>query len=47
MEPIWNHDHIAYVQIDVPEAISIEGRASFYEQTGAFRAWSSRTSSRS
>ena len=37
MEPIWNRDHIAYVQIDVPEAISIEGRASFYEQTGAFR----------
>jgi glucose-6-phosphate 1-dehydrogenase len=37
MEPIWNRDHISYVQIDVPEAISIEGRASFYEQTGAFR----------
>jgi len=37
MEPIWNRDHISYVQIDVPEAISIEGRAAFYEQTGAFR----------
>ena len=36
-EPVWNRDHIAYVQIDVPEAISIEGRAAFYEQTGAFR----------
>jgi glucose-6-phosphate 1-dehydrogenase len=37
LEPIWNRDHIAYVQIDVPEAIDIQGRAGFYEQTGAFR----------
>ncbi len=36
-EPIWNRDHISYVQIDVPEAIDIQGRAGFYEQTGAFR----------
>ena len=36
-EPIWNRDHISYVQIDVPEAIDIQGRSSFYEQTGAFR----------
>jgi glucose-6-phosphate 1-dehydrogenase len=36
-EPIWNRDHIAYVQIDVPEAIDIQGRAGFYEETGAFR----------
>jgi len=36
-EPIWNRDHVAYVQIDVPEALGIEGRASFYEETGAFR----------
>jgi len=36
-EPIWNRDHISYVQIDVPEAIDIQGRAAFYEQTGAFR----------
>lgn len=36
-EPIWNRDHIAYVQIDVPEAISIEGRAKFFEGTGTFR----------
>jgi len=25
------------VQIDVPEALDIQGRAGFYEQTGAFR----------
>jgi glucose-6-phosphate 1-dehydrogenase len=36
-EPVWNRDHVAYVQIDVPEALDIQGRAGFYEQTGAFR----------
>ena len=36
-EPIWNRDHISYVQIDVPESISIEGRAAFYERCGAYR----------
>ncbi|MDA4133046.1 MAG: glucose-6-phosphate dehydrogenase, partial [Thaumarchaeota archaeon] len=36
-EPIWNREHIKYVQIDVPETLSIEGRAAFYEGTGAFR----------
>jgi glucose-6-phosphate 1-dehydrogenase len=36
-EPIWNREHIEYVQIDVPETLSIEGRAAFYESTGAFR----------
>ncbi|HET8979596.1 MAG TPA: glucose-6-phosphate dehydrogenase [Solirubrobacteraceae bacterium] len=36
-EPIWSRDHISYVQIDVPEAIDIQGRAAFYEETGAFR----------
>ncbi|GAA3220497.1 glucose-6-phosphate dehydrogenase [Pseudonocardia petroleophila] len=37
MEPIWNAQHVAYVQIDVPEEIGIEGRASFMESTGTFR----------
>jgi len=36
-EPVWNREHVAYVQIDVPEPLTIEGRAGFYEQTGAFR----------
>jgi len=36
-EPIWNREHIAYVQIDIPETLSIEGRAAFYEDTGAYR----------
>ena len=36
-EPIWNRQNIRYVQIDVPETLSIEGRAEFYDQTGAYR----------
>ncbi len=36
-EPIWNREHISYVQIDVPETIGIEGRAGFFEQTGTFQ----------
>ena len=36
-EPVWNRDHIDHIQIDVPETLSIEGRAGFYEGTGAFR----------
>ena len=36
-EPIWNRDHIASVQIDVPEELGLEGRGAFYEETGAFR----------
>ena len=36
-EPAWNREHIAYVQIDVPEELGLEGRGSFYEETGAFR----------
>jgi glucose-6-phosphate 1-dehydrogenase len=36
-EPTWNRQHIRYVQIDVPEKLSIEGRAAFYDATGAYR----------
>ncbi|NNN09917.1 MAG: glucose-6-phosphate dehydrogenase [Acidimicrobiaceae bacterium] len=36
-EPLWNRDHVCFVQIDVPETLSIEGRGAFYEETGAFR----------
>lgn len=36
-EPIWNRSNIRYVQIDVPETLSIEGRAEFYDATGAYR----------
>lgn len=36
-EPVWNREHIEAVQIDVPETLGLEGRAGFYEGTGAFR----------
>ena len=36
-EPVWNRQYIRYVQIDVPEKLSIEGRAAFYDATGAHR----------
>ena len=36
-EPIWNRGHIDHVQIDVPETLSVDTRAAFYETTGAFR----------
>lgn len=36
-EPVWNRRHISYVQIDVPETLSIEGRGGFYDHTGAYR----------
>ncbi|MCW2994727.1 MAG: zwf [Conexibacter sp.] len=36
-EPIWNREHVAAVQIDIPEELGLEGRGSFYEETGAFR----------
>jgi glucose-6-phosphate 1-dehydrogenase len=36
-EPIWNRNFIDHVQIDVPEALGLEHRAAFYEQTGAYR----------
>lgn len=36
-EPVWNRNHISYVQIDVPEKLTIEGRGAFFEQTGTFR----------
>src|SRR3978361_42233 len=36
-EPIWNRNHIDYVEITAAEEIGIEGRGSFYEATGVVR----------
>jgi len=36
-EPVWNHRHVCYVEIDVPEEIDIQGRADFMESTGTLR----------
>ena len=36
-EPIWNRNHISQVQITAAEDIGIEGRAGYYDATGALR----------
>lgn len=36
-ESAWSSQYIDYVQIDIPESLTIEGRAAFYEANGAFR----------
>ncbi len=36
-EPIWSAEHVARVEIDVPETLGVEDRVAFYESTGAFR----------
>ena len=36
-EPIWNRQHFRYVEIDVPETLTIKGRGAFYDATGAYR----------
>ena len=36
-EPIWNRQFIDHIQIDVPERLTVESRAQFYESVGAFR----------
>ncbi|MET0991085.1 MAG: glucose-6-phosphate dehydrogenase (NADP(+)) [Lacisediminihabitans sp.] len=32
---VWSREHIRAVQIDVPETLDIDDRATFYDQTGA------------
>jgi glucose-6-phosphate 1-dehydrogenase len=36
-EPIWNRNFIDHVQIDIPETLGLDRRASFYESTGAYK----------
>jgi len=36
-EPLWNSAHIDHVEITVAESIGVEGRAAYYEDSGALR----------
>jgi glucose-6-phosphate 1-dehydrogenase len=37
LEPIWNRDHIASVQITMSEDFGVKGRGAFYETAGCLR----------
>ncbi len=36
-EPVWNRNYIDHVEITAAETVGVEGRTSFYEETGALR----------
>jgi glucose-6-phosphate 1-dehydrogenase len=36
-EPVWNNSYVDHVQLTVAEAIGVEHRAQFYEETGVVR----------
>ncbi|WP_222987484.1 glucose-6-phosphate dehydrogenase [Psittacicella hinzii] len=36
-EPIWNRNYISYVEITAAEELGVEGRAAYYDHSGALR----------
>ena len=37
LEPIWNRNYVAGVQVTLAESIGVEGRGAFYDSVGALR----------
>jgi len=37
LEPIWNRNYVAHVQITLSEAFGVQGRGAFYESVGCLR----------